>query len=90
LRHIVDGLAAPNTINTMPDNTLLALAEHGGRPVSMVRDTRGAYAVLAAHRAAGIDLDELAAKLQSDGAEGFIKSWNELLASVDAKSVVPA
>jgi transaldolase len=86
----VDGLAAPNTINTMPDNTLLSLAKHGGRPVSMVRDTRGAHAVLAAHRAAGIDLDELAAKLQAVGAEGFIKSWNELLASVDAKGVVAA
>ena len=82
----VDGLAAPNTINTMPDGTLKAFAEHGTPPASLPRDGGDSEAVLAAHRAAGIDLSELATRLQADGASGFVRSWNELLAAIDSKS----
>jgi transaldolase len=86
----VEGLAAPNTINTMPESTLQAYADHGAPPVSLQHDDRSSDAVLRAHRGAGVDLNELATKLQSDGAEVFVKSWHELLAAVDAKSSVAA
>jgi transaldolase len=81
----VDGLAAPNTINTMPDLTLLAFAAHGGHPTGFSSESGNCDAVLDAHRAAGIDLSELAAKLQADGASGFVKSWTELLAAIESK-----
>jgi transaldolase len=86
----VAGLAAPNTVNTMPEDTLLALADHGAPPHALPRDGGDAEAVLAAHVKAGIDLTALAAQLQSDGAKGFVKSWNELLGAIGAKSKVVA
>ena len=82
----VTGLAAPNTVNTMPEDTLLAFADHGAAPVPLPRDGGDAEAVLAAHIKAGIDLAALSAQLQSDGAKGFVNSWNELLAAIGAKS----
>ena len=76
----IAGLAAPNTVNTMPEETLLAFADHGSdTPRPLPRDGGDAEAVLAAHVKAGIDLTALAAQLQADGAKGFVKSWNELL-----------
>jgi transaldolase len=81
----VDGLAAPNTINTMPDATLLAFADHGARSDGLACQARDNEAVLDGHRTAGIDLLELAAKLQSDGANGFVRSWHELLAAIQSK-----
>ena len=86
----IAGLAAPNTVNTMPEETLLALADHGANPVALARDGGDAEAVIAAHAKAGIDLTAVAAQLQSDGAKGFVKSWNELLGAIDAKSKVLA
>ena len=86
----VAGLAAPNTVNTMPEDTLLALADHGVPPHALPRDGGDAEAVLAAHVKAGIDLTVLAARLQSDGAESFVKSWTELLGAISAKSKVVA
>ena len=86
----VAGLAAPNTVNTMPEETLRAFADHGARARALSRDGGVAEAVLAAHVKAGIDLTALAARLQSDGAKGFVKSWNELLGAIDAKSKVLA
>jgi transaldolase len=86
----VSGLAAPNTINTMPEETLLAFADHGKVASALPRDGAGAEAVLAAHVKAGIDLTALAAQLQSDGAKSFVKSWNELLGAIEAKSKVLA
>jgi transaldolase len=86
----IDGLAAPNTINTMPEATLLAFADHGGAPAALSRDGGDAASMLAKHIDAGIDLTALAAQLQSDGAKSFVKSWNELLSAIDSKSKVLA
>jgi len=86
----IAGLAAPNTVNTMPEETLQAFADHGAVAVPLSRDGGDAEAVLAAHVKAGIDLAALAAQLQSDGAKGFVKSWDGLLGAIGAKSKVLA
>ena len=86
----IAGLAAPCTVNTMPEDTLLAFADHGTVPVPLPRDGGDAEATLAAHATAGIDLAALATQLQSDGAKGFVASWHELLGAIDAKSKVLA
>jgi len=85
----IGALAAPNTVNTMPEATLLAFADHGAPPSPVSRDG-GEAAVLAAHAEAGIDLPALAAQLQSDGAKNFVKSWHELLGAIESKSQVLA
>jgi transaldolase len=84
----IAGLAAPNTVNTMPEETLLAFADHGSDPSPLPRDGGDAEAVLAAHTKAGIDLAALAARLQAEGAKGFVDSWHDLLGAIDAKSKV--
>src|SRR6185503_9092897 len=81
----VEALAAPDTIDTLPDKTLLAFADHGRLGPLMPDDGGDADAVLAQFRAAGIDVDALAARLQQEGADAFVKSWRELLARVGAK-----
>ena len=83
----VEALAAPFTVNTLPEPTLLALADHG-KIGGALMDERGgdSTAVLAKFTAAGVDLDALAEKLQKDGAAAFVKSWNELLAAVETKA----
>jgi transaldolase len=86
----IAGLAAPNTVNTMPEETLLALADHGTAGSVLPPDGGDAEAVLAEHAKAGIDLTALAAQLQTDGAKSFVKSWNELLGAIEAKSKVLA
>ena len=86
----VSGLAAPNTVNTMPEDTLLAFADHGGTPTALPRDGCDAEPSLAAHSNAGINLTALSAQLQSDGAKGFVTSWHSLLEAIDAKSKVLA
>jgi transaldolase len=86
----IGGLAAPNTVNTMPEETLLAFADHGATATALAPDGGDAEAVLAAHTKAGIDLTALAAQLQSDGAKGFVKSWHELLGAIETKSKVLA
>ena len=86
----ISGLAAPNTVNTMPEETLLAFADHGTIGGALPRDGGDAAAVLRAHVEAGIDIAAVAAQLQSDGAAGFVASWRELLAAIDAKSKVLA
>jgi transaldolase len=86
----ISGLAAPNTVNTMPEETLLAFADHGATGGTLARDGGDADAVLLAYAKAGIDLTALSAQLQSDGATGFVASWRELLAAIDAKSKVLA
>jgi transaldolase len=86
----IAGLAAPNTVNTMPEETLLAFADHGATGGALAPDGGDAEAVLAAHAKAGIDLTALAAQLQTDGAKGFVKSWHELLGAIDTKSKVLA
>ena len=84
-------LAAPNTVNTMPEDTLLAFADHGAVRRLRCRATAATpKRSLAAPRQRGIDLTALAAQLQSDGAKGFVNSWHELLGAIDAKSKVLA
>jgi transaldolase len=75
----VKGLAAPNTVNTMPDSTLEALHDHGEVGKPLPRDGGDADEVLAQFRDAGIDLTELAAQLQQEGAESFSAAWHELM-----------
>jgi transaldolase len=86
----IAGLAAPNTVNTMPEETLLAFGDHGKPASALPRDGGNAEAVLAAHTKAGIDLTALSTQLQSEGAKGFVKSWHELLGAIESKSKVLA
>jgi transaldolase len=81
----VRGLAAPNTINTMPEKTLLAFADHGQVDGAIPREGGDAEQVLAAFTRAGFDLDQLAARLQKEGAESFVASWRDLMGSVESK-----
>jgi transaldolase len=81
----VEELAAPFTINTMPEKTLLAFADHGRVRDPLPPDGGDAEEVLSSFESAGIDTDALAARLQKKGAETFVKSWREMLDSVSAK-----
>jgi transaldolase len=81
----VDGLAAPFTVNTMPESTLRALAAKDALGAALPRDGGDCEAVLGEFAAAGIDVMVLAARLQDEGAAAFVKSWNELLAVIDEK-----
>jgi transaldolase len=82
----VKSLAAPFTVNTMPEATLKALGDHGeiGRPLPV--DGGDCEQVLAEFASAGISIDALAAQLQDEGAKSFVKSWNELLAVITSRS----
>ena len=82
----IEALAAPDTINTVPEKTLLAFAEHGQLRGVMPEDGGDAEAVLARFAEAGIDVDALANQLQQDGAQAFVKSWNALLKRIAEKS----
>ncbi|HVQ76564.1 MAG TPA: transaldolase [Candidatus Binatia bacterium] len=82
----VKALAAPHTVNTMPEPTLLAFAERGDIGPLLPADGGDAEAVLARFQKAGVDLDALAATLQHEGADAFVKSWQELLDVIGAKS----
>lgn len=84
----VESLAAPHTINTIPEKTLLAFADHGAIGPMLSPDGGDAERVLGELTRAGIDLDELAAQLQREGAEAFVKSWNELLECIVDKSAM--
>jgi transaldolase len=84
----VGGLAAPNTVNTMPQATLKATADHGVIARSLARDGGKSAAVLAEFADAGVDIATLADKLQADGAAAFVASWQDLLQTIDAKSKV--
>ena len=82
----VKGLAAPLTVNTMPEITLKAFADHGELGSLLSADGGDCEDVLAAFGKAGVDIETLAAKLQEDGAKSFVASWNELLAVIASKS----
>ena len=82
----VKALAAPYTVNTIPEATMLAFADHGEVGAVLAADGGGAEEVLARHARAGIDVDALAAQLQEDGAKAFVKSWNELLEGIARKT----
>ncbi len=82
----IEALAAPLTVNTMPEATLKAFADHGKLGAPMTADGGDGAAVLATFTAAGIDLDALAATLQDEGGASFTKSWTELLSVIESKS----
>ena len=84
----VKALAAPFTINTIPDATLKAFGDHGEVGEVLAPDGGDCEKVLASFVKAGINVDALAAQLQNDGAETFVKSWNDLITSVESKSAV--
>jgi transaldolase len=82
----VKSLAAPHTVNTMPENTLKALADHGEVGPMLPSDGGNAEQELAEFTKAGIDIDALAEQLQREGAESFVKSWEDLLSCIVDKS----
>jgi transaldolase len=81
----IKALAAPFTVNTMPEATLKAFAEHGEAGAVLPADGGDAEKVLARFAAAGIGCDALAATLQDDGAKSFVKSWNDLMGVIASK-----
>jgi transaldolase len=82
----IKALASPFTVNTMPETTLKALADHGEIGPVMAADGGDCEEVLAEFAKAGINVDTLAAQLQDEGAKSFVKSWNELLTVIASKS----
>jgi len=82
----VKSLAAPHSVNTIPEKTLLALADHGEIGAMLPHDGGDAEEVLDRFTQAGVDLEALAADLQRDGAAAFVKSWDDLLACLLEKS----
>ena len=82
----VSALAAPDTIDTIPEKTLHAFADHGQLQGVMPADGGDAEAVLAQISRAGLDIEALAAKLQQEGAQSFVKSWQQLLHRIAEKS----
>jgi len=81
----VKALAAPFTINTMPEGTLKAFGQHGEVGGSLTPDGGDCEAILARLKSAGIDIDALAQQLQDEGAASFVKSWNDLMDQVATK-----
>ena len=86
----IKSLAAPNTVNTMPEGTLKALADHGDVGSALPRDGGDCEQVLAEFGKAGIDVNSLAAQLQEEGAKSFVDSWNDLMKVIESKSMVLA
>ena len=86
----VEALAAPDTVDTMPEKTLLAIAAGGSPKGVMPKDGGDAEEVLGRFARAGIDVNALAAQLQVDGAASFVKSWAELMQRIQEKSAALA
>ncbi len=82
----IKALAAPFTVNTMPEATLKALADHGALEAILPADGGNCEEVLAEFAKAGVDVDALAAQLQEEGAKSFVQSWNDLMAVINSKS----
>ena len=82
----IKSLAAPFTVNTMPEATLKALADHGQLGAVLPPDGGDCEEVLTQFAKAGIDVNRLAAQLQDEGAKSFVKSWDELMAVITSKS----
>jgi transaldolase len=82
----VHGLAAPYTVNTMPDDTLDAFYDHGEVGDPLPPDGGGADAMLDRFAKAGIDTAALAAQLQRDGADAFVRSWKDLMDRIATQS----
>ena len=86
----INSLAAPFTVNTIPEATLNALADHGELSGLLPSDGGTSKEVLAQFAAAGVDLQALAVRLQADGAASFVKSWHSLMAVIASKSAALA
>jgi transaldolase len=86
----IKALAAPFTVNTMPEGTLKALADHGDLSEIMSADGGDCETVLDQFAKAAIDIDDLAVRLQDEGAKSFANSWNDLMAVIASKSVTLA
>ena len=86
----VKALAAPFTVNTMPEGTLKGLAKHSKLGAIMAADGGDCEEVLAQFAKEGIDVDALAAQLQDQGAKSFVKSWSELMAVIASKGAALA
>jgi transaldolase len=84
----IKALAAPDTVNTMPEGTLKAFADHGEIDGVMPVDGGDCEQVLQQFAKAGIDIDALGEQLQSEGAKSFVNSWNELMGVIESKSAV--
>jgi transaldolase len=84
----VKALAAPLTVNTMPEATLKALADHGTLGGLLGADGDDSEAVLGRFASAGIDVGALAKRLQDEGAKSFVESWRELMGVIASKSAV--
>jgi transaldolase len=82
----IENLAAPNTVNTMPENTLHAFADHGEAGSPIPADGGESEEVLAAYGEAGFDIDALAARLQDEGKDSFADSWHSLIGSITRQS----
>jgi transaldolase len=84
----VKALAAPFTVNTVPEATLNAFADHGEVGAVLPADGGDCEQVLARFAEAGIDVDALAARLQDEGAKSFVKSWDDLMEVITSKSAL--
>jgi transaldolase len=84
----VKALAAPFTVNTMPEGTLKAFGDHGAIADILAPDGGDCESVLAEFAKAGVDIDALAKRLQDEGAASFVKSWNDLMSCIESKSAV--
>jgi transaldolase len=82
----IKALAAPFTVNTIPEGTLIALADHGELSGLLHADGGNSDDVLAQFASAGVDRQALAVRLQADGAKAFVKSWHSLMAVIASKS----
>jgi transaldolase len=86
----IKSLAAPFTVNTMPEGTLKALADHGAIGEMLPADGGDCEQVLARFAGAGVDVDALASQLQDEGAKSFVSSWQELMGVIAGKSAALA
>ena len=84
----IEALAAPDTVNTMPETTLKAFADHGKVGAAMATDGGDCEEVLARFAKQGVDVLALATRLQEEGAKAFSESWNELMQVIESKSLV--
>jgi transaldolase len=82
----IKSLAAPFTVNTMPEGTLKALADHGELGSILPADGGDCEEVIGEFAKAGIDVDAVATQLQREGAKSFVNSWTELMAVITSKS----
>jgi transaldolase len=86
----IEGLAAPYTVNTMPEEALLAFADHGTVGSLLSANPAAAEAILARFAAAGVDVDAVGRDLQVKGAASFVKSWQSLIGRIEARAATVA